>query len=97
MKIPSKINICGIIYDVIFESVKCNHMTEEALWGNVIHRECVIYLNDTINTQKQWQTFFHEVTHAIAENYSIKINEDDVNRFANCFYQVLKDNQLLKE
>ena len=97
MKIPNKVNIGGIIYDVTVEKFQHNSLTEDKLWGNIDHGKCKIYLNDNIDKQVLDQVFFHEVLHGIENEYQIKIRDADIDRISHGLTQFLKDNNLLKD
>ena len=98
MKIDNKIKICGIIYDVKLISGKAdNDLQEKSYIGRIDYERCTITLEREVNEQVLIQTLFHEITHGIAHNYKIEIPENDVDRIAAGFYQVLKDNKFLKE
>jgi hypothetical protein len=97
MKIPDKVKINGIIYDIKLEKPNCNSITEATLWGNINYKECKIVLDKTLSEQKLWQVLFHEIIHGIADETHIKVDEDDIDRVSNGFFQVMKDNNLLKD
>ena len=98
MKIDSKIKICGIIYDIKLVSGKAdNDLQEKSYVGRIDHGRCTITLEKEVNEQVLIQTLLHEIAHGIAHNYKVEISENDVDRIATGFYQVLKDNKFLKE
>jgi len=97
LKIPKKVNISGIIYDVIVEKFQHNRLTEDKFWGRIEQDECKIYLNGNLNKQTLDQVFFHEILHGIENNYQIKIKDADIDRVAHGITAFLKDNNLLKD
>ena len=98
MKIPSKINIGGIIYDVRLVSSKAGNVLQESSFrGMCSNEQCVITIDNDPNGQVIEQTFFHEILHGIESNFKLSFSEDDVDRIARGFYQVLKENGLLKD
>jgi len=97
MKIPSKINICGIIYDVAFVKKPDNQLGSLDYYGVIDSEKSRIEISDGIDKQRQTQTFIHEILHGIATNYAVKLDEDEVERLSNGIYAVLKSNNLLKD
>lgn len=97
MKIPSKVKIGGIIYDVDIEKVVHNSLTEDKLWGHIEFNECKIYLNGGLAEQALDEVFLHEVLHGIEHNFRINCKELDIDRLSHGIMAFLKDNNLLKE
>ena len=98
MKIPSKINIGGIIYDIEITSGKENNaLQDRAYLGRINKEKCLITLEKDVNKQVLEQAFFHEIIHGIEYEFKLDISEDDVDRVATGFYQILKENNLLKD
>ncbi|MHB8276362.1 MAG: hypothetical protein ACYDIA_01745 [Candidatus Humimicrobiaceae bacterium] len=96
MKIPPKINIGGIIYDVKLVSGKVNNVLQEASFrGMYSNEKCIITIDKNANKQVIEQTFFHEVLHGIESNFKLKFSENNIDRLARGIYQVLNDNNLL--
>ena len=96
MKIPETIRVCGLIYKVVFEK---NMDQRDGLVGQHRSKELIIKLQDgDYAPQKIEQVFFHEVLHAIDLNYNNdKMTEEEIDRVSSGLYQVLSDNNLLKE
>lgn len=97
MNIPSKVKIGGMIYDIKIINSKKYELTETKNWGLSKHGECKIILDINVNSQRLWQTFFHEILHVISIEYSAGLSEKNVDRISNGFYTFLTDNNLLKE
>ena len=97
MNIPKKINIGGIIYDVEFVKKADDELNKFNLYGNIDFVDCKIKIADGINNQMKEVTLIHEVLHGIAQNYSMDFKEDEIERLSNGIYQVLKENNLLKD
>jgi len=95
MKIPKKLKICGLDYTV---ELRKDFQIKEGLSGQHQATQCKIILqNNDYNKQVIEQTFFHELLHAIDDNYNNSgLDENQVNALSNGIYQVLKDNNLLK-
>ena len=92
MKIPNKIKICGIDYEVITEK-----FDNESLFGTSNERMAKICLNENINGQVREETFLHEVIHVINWVSEMNLKENQVGVLSRILYQVLIDNNLLKE
>jgi hypothetical protein len=98
MKIPQKVNIGGIIFNVNLISGKSgNTLHERDYLGNIDYEKCIITADKDLNEQMVDITFMHEVMHGIANQYGVDLEEEDVERLARGIYQVLRDNKLLKE
>lgn len=98
MKIPRKVNIGGIIYDVKIISGKANNALQQTTnLGNINSEKCLITIEKDVNKQTQEQTFFHEIMHGIEWHFKLDISEENIDRIATGFYQVLRENKLLKE
>jgi len=93
MKIPKKIKICGIEYDVVIRKLE-----NPDNFGMHVMKDCKLYIsNEGTNKQIQEETFIHEILHAIEHILHIDLDERDVSGISHILYQVLKDNDLLKE
>lgn len=101
MKIPKKIRLNGINYDI--EWVENLSDGVYVLDGQIDHKSSVIKLNpDTNGYQQQCIVFLHEVCHAFLDLYDIenkgtdervpKSEEAIVELFARAMYQFLQDN-----
>lgn len=92
MKIPDKIRICGIDYDVIIKK-----FNDESKYGRTYERTASIHLNSNLNIQVKEETFLHEIFHIINWVSEVGLDEKQVSVMARILYQMLKDNDLLKE
>jgi hypothetical protein len=97
LKVPKKIKVGGVLYTVRWpREVIVNDQYANA---GIDHIEAVILIPKMFKGTNQGEkSFFHELNHAILEqiNYQAglgkKIDEDFVERFANCQHQVFIDN-----
>lgn len=87
MKIPKKVKIKGIEFDVKFEDLGSK------LFGDYDALTKIIRLNSTACREQHEITFIHEIFHAIAND----IKEPILEKLAWDLWLVLKDNNLLKE
>jgi hypothetical protein len=95
LKIPDKVKIGGIIYNVKLISGKVNNELHERNYiGRIDHERCIITVDSDIDNQRMVNSLLHELVHGIEYQYQIEISEKDIDRFANGLYQVLKDNNL---
>ncbi len=93
MKIPKKLNICGFEYTVEIREIDNND-----IFGQHNQTRCQILIAaDGVNKQKKEQTFIHEILHAIDCAVGVDLKEKQVTTLSRGLYQVLKDNNLLKD
>lgn len=97
MKIPDKVKIGPIVYDVVIEKFNHNSLTEDKLWGHIEHDECKIYVNGNVESQTLDVILFHEVLHGFERTYGLNLKENDVIRISHAIVDFLKENNLLKE
>ena len=97
MKIPDKIKIGGIEYKIEFiDEIKDNIHTSEYI-GRVLFREQKIKILNSYPIEKKFRVMLHEIIHVLDEDYKMEINEENLCRLEAGLYQVLKDNDLLKD
>jgi len=87
MKIPNKIKIKGVEFDIKFEDLK------DELFGDFNELPPQIRLNSKASKDFQEITLFHEIFHILRTS----IKEQWIKEFAWDLWLVLKDNNLLKE
>lgn len=87
MKIPDKIKVKGIEYDIKFEDL------ENKLFGDYVELPSQIRINTRATKEYQEMTLLHEIIHILRSD----IKEQWVKEFAWDLWLVLKDNNLLKE
>lgn len=98
MKIPNKVKIGAHSYDIIFQ----DDVEEDGVFGTCRPRKLKIYIDDGVPKSQQEDTFFHEVLHAIFHQtgnstpWNPEKEERIVMSVAHSFYQMLKENNLLK-
>lgn len=93
MKIPEKIKVGGITYQVkqvdkIDKSIIGEGFTV-GLWEPL---DCNIYLVKNANEQAKERYFLHEVIHALFDHCNLKQSEDKVERLSSALYMFIKDN-----
>ena len=94
MKIPDKIKIGGHWFSIEYKSEKEDRYANRGtslLWENRI------ILQKDVGLSRQIATLFHEIIHEIDYQYEIALSERDVSTLAEGIYQVLVDNNFLKE
>lgn len=97
MKLPKKVYICGIKFEIVEKPVICKGDTG-------LTRGLVNFLNDTIeidselSDDRKVQVLIHECLHAIFDlsgNTEICTDEKAVQSIATAVYCTLKENKLL--
>jgi hypothetical protein len=97
MKLPDKVKIGAIIYDIEFvDEVKDDIHCVEFV-GRVLYRENKIKILNSYSVEKQFRALLHEIIHILDEDLKIGFEENDICRLEAGLYQVLKDNNLLKD
>jgi hypothetical protein len=95
MKLPDTLRVCGLDYEVIVDD---NLSLDRGATGQHHAEQLTITIQTHgVNKQRVLQTFWHEIIHAIDEQYSDgQMTENQVRALASGIYQVLSDNELLK-
>ncbi|MFW6030181.1 MAG: hypothetical protein ACOCRO_08005 [Halanaerobiales bacterium] len=97
MKIPEKVKIGGIDYEVIMVPLKSEELNYGDAIGSITHTDCKIWINKDMPIQKQQETLIHEIIHAIdvfVGDSNCEYFEENVESFGKVLYQVLRDNNL---
>lgn len=98
MKIPPKINIGGMIYDIkLIPGKEHSDLHGRNYIGSIDHEKCLITLEKDMDGQMILESLLHEIMHGIEYSNQLKLSEKNVFRIARGFYQVLKNNNLLKD
>ena len=92
--IPQKFSVGGLNYEVKFDD-SLRYGEEYGHWNGTT---CTITLahragGDMVSEERQKQTFFHELTHAVLDSIGRdELNEDEVfvDAFSNALYQAIK-------
>lgn len=93
MKIPEKIRIGGIEFDVS-EETRLNDGCR-MLSGEIRHVDCQIRINPDGAHEYKCVTLWHEILHGIEMQNQLELGEDReriIEAFARGVYQVLQDN-----
>lgn len=92
--IPKTLKVSGLDYEIVTDD---NLYLDKGATGTHHAEKLVIALHTYgVNEQRLWQTFLHEIIHAIDEHYmGASLTEQQVVAFASGLYQVLMDNKLL--
>lgn len=88
MKLPNKIKVAGVHYDVqAFE--------DDENCGTCSFDSLVIRIDPRLKSEKQQQVFVHELLHAVfwEAGYSEQ-DEEMIDRVGRVLYQVLNDNDI---
>ena len=84
MKIPKTLKVGAITYEVRLVKMKSA--------GEILRGCNIIKINNNLSLEQKWEAVFHELVHALCW----ELKEKEVELFAQGFYAVLKDNDLLK-
>lgn len=96
MKIPNKVRIGGVDYEIKTESNV--RIGNDLAFGKIDYGDCIITLSDTDgkNHQHRCITLWHEILHGITEHACLDLPQDDeekiIDTLAKGIYQVLQDN-----
>ncbi len=93
MKIPEKIRIGGVDYEIKYEE-KLNNGASLA-YGHIDYDRALIRIaKDIQNQQGECQTLLHEMLHGIAKHFELPIESDEktIDAIARGIYMVIKDN-----
>lgn len=101
MKIPTEVKVGPFRYPVRFyrriqARPDCNPsepLTD--LWGQFANMESEIRIAEHAGHMARWNTFFHEVLHAMSENMHDPLREDQVTVLAPILLAFLLDNGFL--
>ncbi len=96
MKIPNKIRIGGMDYEVS-KSNKVLVLEGKECFGIIYYNKHLIEINDNIgDIQQQEQTFLHEVVHGIIHERNLDLKNSDeesiVDELATALHQIIRDN-----
>jgi len=89
IKVPQKIKIATHEYRVEFNPL-IRH--EENLTGSANHLRQRIQVDPLIAPSQKLVTLLHEVNHVISDVYSCKLGEDEIDKMAQGFAELLADN-----
>ncbi len=90
-KIPNKINVAGIEYEVKEADGLANKYNH---WGLVDYEKGLIEIDSGMCEDRKGQTFTHEVLHAIFNEAGYNEQDEEmITRVSNVLYQVLKYNE----
>lgn len=94
MKIPKKLKVGGLVYKIKEVDV-VDGSTEN--WGYCNRKDLIIEIRKDMAKERKEETFLHELLHACDHQGDFFVSIETLNNFNYILYQVLKDNNLLKE
>ncbi len=97
MKIPTEIKIGGIIYDVEFVDAIEDDIHKPEFIGRVLFTDNKIKILNSYKKERQFRTLLHEIIHILDEDLKIGFEENEICRLEAGLFQVLKDNNFLKD
>ena len=89
VKVPSKIKIGVHAYEVRYNPLLWH---EESLKGCANHLRQTIEIDTHLAESQKLVTFLHEVNHIINDNYRCKLDEDEIDKMASGFAELLVNN-----
>lgn len=92
LKFPSWVRVGGHTYRV----VRDYQFEDGDLYGQTDHSGLEIHICGGVEPSIEEVTFFHELIHAVAWVYGVKLGEKATDRLANGLYQALNESGLLK-
>ena len=93
MKIPAKIKIGGLMFDVN-QVAEIPGKAEKEFSAIINFDDCEIFINKNINEQYKEVLLLHEIIHGVCAYSGLKEEEEFVERLAYGLHQALKDNNL---
>lgn len=97
MQIPDKIKVSGIWYKIEIAKDTSDDMNEALNRGKVAFSKGIIKILDSYFPESKVRTLLHEIIHILDDDLGLDLDEKTIRRLASGLYQVLKDNNLLKE
>jgi hypothetical protein len=94
MKIPSTLKIGATIYEIVSQPSEANGEKHLGYCNSGVAK---IWIDNNANHQVQESTLVHEILEAIKGGYCLELDHQTLGTLAEVLYQVLKDNELLKE
>lgn len=93
MKIPEKVRIGGIEYQVVLEN-RLND-GEKMLAGQIRYMTGEIAIDSVLGYEQRCLTLWHEIMHGIEDEMQLRLGDEQeriIDAFARGVYQVLQDN-----
>ena len=94
MRIPDHVKVGGLIYDISFEDRLLDDENTK-VYGIIDYNNLTIKLEKLYSQQKNEQSLWHEIVHAVCVEYNVEMEDEDVDRIGCGLYQVIKDNPAL--
>jgi len=90
--IPEKIKVGGMMYET---RIIPNLYKDRSIFGEVTYSDQIIKIAGDVSEQRQFNTFIHELTHAILFEAGDMSDQDEayVRRFSNLLTQLMIDNK----
>lgn len=93
-KIPPRVKIGKNTYEVLFiQEFKDKEQVGESRFAE--EKQIILKINQTVKDTVH--TYFHEILHAISEEYSVNLTEKQVLNFEKALKDLLNKNNLWKE
>lgn len=95
MKIPEKIQVGGIDYDIKISDSQSFELLQTTI-GHIWYEKQLIAIQKDLKEDKRGQTFCHEILHAMflamgyAHDFDVKVDEQFVDALASYLHQVVE-------
>ena len=96
MNLPGTVKVGAFVYRIEREA-QVRADDDRRLCGQVDHMRQVIRIGEGMAAEQEYDTFLHEVLHAIDHNGQIGLTEKQIHRLSSGILGVLLDNHLLRE
>ena len=93
MKIPNRLKVGAYTYEV--KQKKTLKEKGKDVWGYCSPNTHEIYIQETMEPDKEVEVFFHETLHAIEDSYGIELGEHKVNILGIALLALIKENNLI--
>ena len=95
MRIPEKVKIGGLVYDV---STVERLSKGDTCSAEIDFNKTTIEISSVLSPQRAKRDFLHEVTHAVFDNLGYSAhNEKEIDEIAGSLYQIIVDNPKMFE
>ena len=95
MKIPDKLTIGGITYDIKIVDPQSLELLQTTI-GHIWYEKNLIVISKDLNEDKQAQTLCHELLHGLflamgyAHDFDVKVDERFVDALASYLHQIME-------
>ena len=96
MRLPETVKVGAFVYTIVRET-QVRSDDDRRLCGQINYMRQEIHIGDGMAAEQEYDTFLHEVLHAIDHNGQMGLSEKQIHRLASALLGVLLDNDLLRD